>query len=150
MSGIPENEGANDRWLIPLITVASGMLCTSIGWTSLLLLHFPSIRAVGGLVLAGFAGYGLFSGLMKLSNRYLVPAAVGTVATIIAVVTLWPVACAEQGGKLGAPIKHYCTCAGLTVRSWQHHVSHPTTTTYCLGWETKDVWEERTDMNILN
>jgi hypothetical protein len=141
------DEGAKGRWLTPFITAAAVMLCIGIGWTSLLILHFPSIRAIGGLGLAGFMGYWLFSGLTWLSNRYLVPTALGTLATITVIVILWPVACVTQGGKFGSPVKHQCRCAGLTVTSFEG-VYDPRRTSYCIGLEIEDVWEEKIVIDI--
>jgi hypothetical protein len=142
-----EDKGAKGRWLTPFITAAAVMLCVGIGWASLLILHFPSIRAISGLVLAGVMGYGLFSGLTRLSNRYLVPAALGTLATITVIVILWPVACVTQDGKFGSRVKHQCRCKGLMVTTFEG-MYDPSRTSYCIGLETGDVWEEKIVIDI--
>jgi hypothetical protein len=148
MSERSEDKRDGPEWIGLLIAAAAVMLCIGIGWTSLLILQFPSIRAIGGLVLAGCMGYGLFSGLTRLSNRYLIPAALGTLATITIIVILWPVACITQAGKFGSPIKHQCRCEGLMVTTFEG-MYDPSRTSYCIGLETGDMWEEKIviDMN---
>jgi hypothetical protein len=131
-----------DRITLPMIA-APFMLCVGVVWLDPLLRLFRPELILGGLVLAGVGGYATFRGLKWLS-RWSRPAAVAVLLYIIGVsVFLWPVACVTAGGKLGTPIKHYCRCEGLTVTLSPGGYDVPITT-YCLGWEIEDAWEQQT------
>lgn len=147
MTRLPEDEVPEGRWITPLISVPAAMMCIGIGWASLLFLHFPSIRAIGGLALAGFSGYGIFNGLQRLSRRSRPAAVVAGLCVTGAIVFVWPTACVTAGGKFGTPIKHYCRCEGLTVTTGPDGYDVPITT-YCFGWEIEDVWEEKIAIDI--
>jgi hypothetical protein len=143
MTGIPEDERDwTDRITLPMLAVPL-MVCMGIVWLDPLLRLFSLEVILGGLALAGAGGYGLFRGLKWLS-RWSRPAAVAVLLYIIGVIAfLWPVACVTAGGKLGTPIKHYCRCEGLSVTA-SPSGSDVTVTTYCLGWEIQDEWEQQT------
>jgi hypothetical protein len=144
MSEWPEDERDRPEWIGLLIAAAAGMICMCIGWASLEILQYP--QDLAGLALGGVIGYGMFKGMRWLSRRRPVAAVASTLAMIVAIVILWPVACATQGRTFGIPEKQSCRCAGLTVTTDPKDNNMPITS-YCIGWETQDVWEEVIDIN---
>jgi hypothetical protein len=144
MTGELEDQSNRSEWIGLLIAAAAGMIFMCVGWASLEILQYP--QDLVGLGLGGVIGYGTFKGMRWLSRRP-VAAVASTLALIVAVVMLWPVACVTQGGKLGTPIKHYCRCQGLTVTTGPDGNNVPITI-YCIGLETGDVWEEKIVIDI--
>jgi hypothetical protein len=143
MAGGPEDERDWSWWIGLLIGAAAGMIFMCVGWASLNILQFP--QDLAGVVLGGIIGYGTFKGMRWLRRRP-VAAVASALALIVAVMILWPVACATQGRTFGTPEKQSCRCTGLTVTTDPEGNDVPITI-YCIGWETQDSGEEVIDIN---
>lgn len=138
-----------DRITLSILLVLL-IACMGLWVITVPLSNFPFSAVMKGLLVAGVTGYTLFRGLKWLS-RWSRLAAVAVLLSIIGVIVfLWPAACVVRSEKWGAPVRHYCRCHGLTVKSWDQNFSHPRSITYCFGWEIEDMWEEQLSWPTLN
>jgi len=149
MTGGPEDDRDWTDRITPPMLLSPLIMCMVMLWISSLLRKFPLDLTMAGLALAGAVGYGISRGLRWLGRRSRAAAVVALLCIIGVIVFLWPVACVTQGGKFGTPVRHFCRCEGLTVTTGPDGYDVPITT-YCLGLETADVWEEKLDIEQLN